>query len=181
MAEGTMAEGTMAEGTGVYIVGVLGDTAVCQQLTDTLHADYGVSTFSLPDVAREYAAEEARPDPPEQIAAPTGYHAPEKRMAQYGPEYFVSQVLADIEEREDDGQVICLSDPLTPVMVGALREQFGSELTVVYAHRQEGETAVQFNQLADVEIAVRPSAPDLKAQIEQRLLPRLPLKEMNKK
>ena len=176
-----MAEGSQAEETGVFIVGVLGDTAVCQQLTDTLHADYGVSTFSLPDAAREYAAEEARPDPPQQIAAPTGYHAPEKRMAQYGPEYFISQVLADIEQREGEGQVICLSDPLTPVMVGALREQFGSDLTVVYAHPKEGKTAVQFHQLADVEIAARDSAPDLKAQIEQRLLPRLPLKEMNRK
>lgn len=168
------------------IIGVMGEADAGHRLTAELRAHYDIPTFALAETAREYVAEEARPDPPQQILAPTGYHAPEKRLAQYGPEHFAQQVIADMNKRQDDWPVICLTDPLTPALAMALREQFGAELIVVWAY--EGETAVPPDshlrpapKIADIQIAVNDVDESLTAQIEQRLIPRLPKKELNEK
>ncbi|MCB8985743.1 MAG: hypothetical protein H6659_18085 [Ardenticatenaceae bacterium] len=174
------------------IIGVVGETAVCRRLTTTLQDQYGIRTIDVTDTAREYAAEEARPDPPQQISAPTGSHAPAKRLAQHGPEYFVEQVVRVIEEDHGDWPVICLTTPMSGAMVQALRAQFGSDLIVVAVQQKEEETAVSPStnaptptppraaELADVHFTLIGGAANLKAQIERLLIPRLPHKEMNK-
>ena len=170
----------------IAIIGVMGEADACHRLTTELRTHYDIPTFALAETAQEYVAEEARPDPPRRILAPTGYHAPEKRLAQYGPEHFAQQVIADMQKRQNDWPVICLADSMEPSLVMALREQFGSELIVVWAY--EGETAVPPDshpclapKIADIQIAVNNAAESVKAQIEQRLIPRLPKKELNEK
>lgn len=51
------------------------------------------------------------------------------RPAQYGPEHFAQQVIADMQKRQNDWTVICLADSIEPSLVMALREQFGPRVT----------------------------------------------------
>ncbi len=172
----------MADGSRVTMIGVVGETAVCRRFTTMLRTRYGIPTLAVAETAYAFAAEEARPDPPRQIPAPTGHHAPEKRLVQHGPEYFVRQVVAWLEKSAGDWPVICLPEPMTPSMIQTLRAQFGAYLIVV-AVAGDGETAVSAPSLpagsladrADVHISLRDEKDDVvQAQIEKRLIPRLP-------
>ncbi len=160
--------------TPLVVIGLVGETAVVEQLSDRLQHNFNLPTMELSENAREFADLEQQPDPPFRLDAPTGHLAEEKRLAQHGSDHFMRQVLASIAHEDIPGPVIVLRGTLRADEVTTLREQLGDELIVVRAVEAEGRAAdTPVAHLADLTFAVASGA-RLDEQIRRELLPILP-------
>jgi dephospho-CoA kinase len=132
-----MAEMKQIKPRVVAVVGAKG--AGKDELADYLVQEYGVLAVEVGEFARKLARDANKDEP-------LCYDVSAKNLAEYGPEHVMQQLVAEILESEQRApQALIIMGVRTPAEAAVLKDNFGSDLLLVYI--KVGDQATRYERV----------------------------------